>query len=93
MWLSERLGPYQTLRIQYLLNDDPQRQKFNMRRVRKKMAGWNALFTEKWIGKTLAWKENEDHKLGKMVWTKLGEEKEDDALTEKVKKGLKQNEY
>lgn len=35
------------LRIQALLGDDPKRQKFNARRVRRREAGWNVLWNTK----------------------------------------------
>lgn len=91
IWLDRRIGPYRALRIQSILNDDPQRQRFNKIRVRKKMAGWNVLFTQKWIGKTLHWKETEDSEATKLVWTKLGEERQEATLTKKVKKEFEDN--
>ena len=34
--------------VQNVLNDDPWRVTFNLRRVEKGVVGWNVLFTEKW---------------------------------------------
>jgi len=84
IWLDKPIGPYRTLRIQSLLGDDPQRQKFNRIRVRRKMNFWNILFNQKWIGKTLAWKESPDQLMTKLVWSKLSEEKYDDEWTQRI---------
>lgn len=52
--------PYTVLRVQAMLGDDPVRQRFNMRRVRRHEDGWNVLWTEKWRNGELVSKETID---------------------------------
>lgn len=75
MWLVRRVCPYGVrvttvsdvdskpwtiLRIQKMLGDDPMRQRFNERRVRRKEDGWNVLWNEKWRNGRLLYRETED---------------------------------
>ena len=45
--LVKRLSAATALRLQALLGDDPKRQKFNARRVRRREVGWNILWNSK----------------------------------------------
>lgn len=85
IWLDDEIGPYTALRIQSMLGDDPERQRFNRIRVRKKQNGWNVLFNAKYRGKTLAWKEDLDDEkskvVGKFFWKKVMQETHDLSLT------------
>lgn len=47
-WTSRELGPYETLSAQSAAGDDPVRQLFNARRVRRREKFWNVLWNEKW---------------------------------------------
>lgn len=47
-WTLAALGHYSILRVQKLLGDDPIRQQFNRRRVRRGEKNWNVLWNEKW---------------------------------------------
>jgi len=95
MWLDKEIGPYTTLRIQAMLGDDPERQKFNRIRVRKKMNGWNVLFNAKYRGKTLAWKEDLDDEnsktIGKFFWKKVMQEVRDPKLVDLVETTMSGN--
>lgn len=88
IWLNKTIGPYTTLRIQSILGDDPERQKFNLIRVRKKMNGWNVLFTEKWRGKTQVWVDEFDEAKTKLVWTKMMNETDKKDLSDLIKEEL-----
>lgn len=92
IWLDKDIGPYTTLRIQSILGDDPERQRFNLIRVRKKMNGWNVLFTEKWRGKSLVWVDEFDEAKTKMVWRKIMSEDSrvdiSSLIEEELKNGL-----
>lgn len=56
-WTSKRLGAYTTLRVQTMLGDDPVRQRFNARRVKRKERSWNVLWNEKWRNGQLIYRE------------------------------------
>lgn len=60
IWLNRPIGPYTALGAQEILGDDPIRQVFNKRRVRKRRPGWNVLFNEKWRGEKCIMRENPD---------------------------------
>lgn len=59
-WTSRALGPYETLRAQSAAEDDPVRQKFNAKRVRRKENFWNVLWNEKWRNGHLIYREEWD---------------------------------
>jgi hypothetical protein len=59
-WTSRRLGPYETLRAQSAAEDDPMRQRFNARRVRRKERGWNILWNAKHRNGQLIYREEAD---------------------------------
>jgi hypothetical protein len=89
IWLNKPIGPYTTLKIQSILGDDPERQRFNLIRVRKKMNGWNVLFTEKWRGKTIVWIDEFDAAKTRLVWRKIMKESDKDGLTEIIEEEFK----
>lgn len=60
IWLDKDIGPYTALRAQEILGDDPMRQRFNRKRVRKQKPGWNVLFNEKWRGEKCIMREEKD---------------------------------
>lgn len=59
-WTSRELGPYETLRAQAAAGDDPVRQMFNARRVRRREDFWNVLWNEKWRNGRLIYREELD---------------------------------
>lgn len=59
-WTSRRLGPYETLRAQSAAEDDPMRQRFNTRRVRRRERGWNVLWNKKYRNGQLIYREEID---------------------------------
>jgi hypothetical protein len=63
IWLDRAIGPYTALKAQEILGDDPMRQKFNRKRVRKHRPGWNVLFNEKWRGEKCIMREEKDDQL------------------------------
>ncbi len=73
MWFDGGLSdghnvpPYTVLRVQAMLGDDPVRQKFNMRRVRRHEDGFSVLWTEKWRNGELVSKETLDSKFTKLL--------------------------
>lgn len=60
VWTSRPLGPYEALRAQSAAGDDEMRQRFNLRRVRRKEEGWNVLFNEKYRNGRLIYREEMD---------------------------------
>ena len=89
LWLDKEIGPYTTLRIQSILGDDPERQKFNLKRVRRKLNGWNVLFTEKWRGRNIVWKDEFDSDKTKFVWRKIMQESSKDDLSDLIEEEFK----
>lgn len=63
-WTSRRLGAYETLRAQSSAGDDPMRQRFNARRVRRKEVGWNILWNAKYRNGQIIYREERDE-----TWT------------------------
>jgi len=57
VWTKRELGPYETLHAQSAAEDDPMRQKFNARRVRRLERFWNVLWVEKWRNGHLLYRE------------------------------------
>lgn len=58
---------YTVLRIQAMFGDDPIRQRFNMRRVRRREDGWNVLWNEKWRNGKLLSNEMFDERLTQQI--------------------------
>jgi len=67
IWLDKDIGQYTALKAQEILGDDPMRQKFNRKRVRKKKPGWNVLFNEKWRGEKCIMREEKDETMTNRV--------------------------
>jgi len=65
-WTEARLGAYTTLRVQSMLDDDPVRQLFNARRVRRKEHGWNVLWNAKFRNGRNIYREERDKR-----WTRV----------------------
>lgn len=61
------LPAWTVLRIQSMFGDDPIRQRFNERRVRRREDAWNVLWNEKWRNGKLLSNEVFDERLTKQI--------------------------
>jgi hypothetical protein len=89
IWLKQEIGPYTTLRLQSMLGDDAERQKFNRIRVRKRKHGWNVLFNAKYRGKSARMKEIPDELQTSLVWKQIMSERKETVLERRIETMLR----